>query len=346
MSTRRRSLIVVWLFGLGACLILFAVVGASPMQSDPFHAVYLDNQTHTIADNSDLWYKFDYGLANPSRTVASLTMVNGTNSGVSYEVWAPELINDWWEQKPTGRGTSTTLDCDTGLPSANGGCQSPDLTWSGSFGAFGTYYVHVINSNSSPSSFLLTVQGDSVTLGPSTPNTPAPQPPAVVAPAAKTATPVAIANTAPRDDPNFAVQIDGLTHSLPAGAATWYRFDYGISDYTARPVVSIRLPNGVVTGVGFQVWAGENTKNWWEQKPVGQGTQEILVGCNVPPSDTATPTDNEPTPIPEPTQTPTGKCPTNDLTWVGAFGAAGTYYVRVINNSGSLQNYVLIMQFQ
>jgi hypothetical protein len=32
---------------------------------------------------------------------------------------------------------------------------------------------------------------------------------------------------------------------------------------------------------------------------------------------------------------PTGKCATSDLTWGGAFGSTGTYYVRVINPNAS-----------
>lgn len=340
MFTLRRSHVLVWLLALGTCVILFAVVAASPMRSDPSSAVYLDNQSHTIAANSDLWFKFDYGLANAVRSVSSLTMVNGTNSGVRYEVWAGENISDWSDRQPTGRGTATVLDCTTGLPSQSGGCQSSDLTWSG---AFGTYYVHVVNDNSSPSTFLLLIQGDSVTLGPATPNSPTPLVTVSGASASRTPAPEAALNAQAVDDPNAAVSINGQTNSLPPNGATWYRFDYGLSDDGSRPVVSLRLLNGVQTGVGFQVWAGENIKNWWEGKPVGQGTQEVLVSCNAPSPDTPTPTGDEATPTPEPTSTPTGKCPTNDLTWSGAFGAAGTYYVRVVNNSSTPQSYVLIL---
>ncbi len=102
----------------------------------------------------------------------------------------------------------------------------------------------------------------------------------------------------------------------------------------------LRLVNGVQTGVRFEVWGGD-LKNWWLQNPVGRGTQEILVNCFPPLEPSPTPVDDEPSPTEEP---PTGHCPTNDLTWQGAFGAPGTYYVRVVNDDIVTVDYLLLMQ--
>jgi hypothetical protein len=94
-----------------------------------------------------------------------LTLVNGNNSGVGFEVYTPEMINDWWENPPIGRGTAQQVDCDDGVPVESGECQSPDSNWVGRFPTGGTYYARVTNSNSSPSSFVLKVQGDGVSVG-------------------------------------------------------------------------------------------------------------------------------------------------------------------------------------
>jgi hypothetical protein len=107
-------------------------------------------------------------------------------------------------------------------------------------------------------------------------------------------------------------------------------------------VFHLRLVNGILTGVRFEVWAPENLNNWWLGTPVGRGTQEVLTNCFVTEAEaqpTAEP--GQPTPTPLPTATPTGKCLTNDLTWAGAFGGAGIYFVRVVNESDAPQSYTL-----
>jgi hypothetical protein len=128
---------------------------------DPNKSVPIDNAPHTIAANSATWFRFDYTplTDNGERIVRTVRLVNGNHSGVRFEVWTPDHVNDWWDnQKPVGRGTVYMLDCDTGEPSESGECESPDLIWIGKFNIGATYYVRVVNDNPQPAVFTLTIQ--------------------------------------------------------------------------------------------------------------------------------------------------------------------------------------------
>jgi hypothetical protein len=126
---------------------------------DPTRGGTIDGQPHTLPPHSAIWYRFGYGIDHQTgkRPVFTLRLVNGKDSGVEFQVYAPENINKWWENHPTGRGTVQMIDCETGDPSETGECQSPDLVWQGGFGADGTYYVRVVNNNDVPSTYVLTL---------------------------------------------------------------------------------------------------------------------------------------------------------------------------------------------
>ncbi len=171
-------------------------------------------------------------------------------------------------------------------------------------------------------------------------NTPAAGVAAIQITSTPTVTPVPAAIPVFADDPFQAIPIDGVPHTIPGNSATWYKFDYG-GNAAGRPIVNLRLPNGVVTGVGFEVWDSDKIRDFWEQKPVGRGTQEVITGCHPAPEPTAEVEGDEATPTPEPA--PGDHCPTNDLTWKGAFGGAGTFYVRVVNPNSGPADYVLLM---
>lgn len=331
-------------------LMLCTTLGLAPSRNDPFHAPYIDNQMHSIAANSDTWFRFDYGFTGPPRTIATLRMVNGVANGPNFQVWAPEIMSEWWQEKPTGEGMVLNVDCNTGVPIGSGGCQSPDLMWIGAFGSEGTYYVRVINNNPAPMNFLLTVQGTSVSPAPPSSGAAATQ---VAVPTPSRTSAVAALPT-PLDDPFHSAPIDGLVHTLPGNSATWYHFDYEITDTSVpRPRVGLRLVGAVGTGVGFQVWPPEKLNQWWLGQPVGRGTLEFSYDCpttEVPtptPSITPQPTlTSTPTSTPAPTSTPgpTPQCthtPTTNLTWFGGFGVSGTYYVRIVNTNPFAANYQL-----
>lgn len=122
------------------------------------------------------------------------------------------------------------------------------------------------------------------------------------------------------DNPLAAQTVGSAVQSVPANSAQWYSFNYDTGGNAApMPTVTIRMLNGVANGLNFEVWSPERLQgNWWENTPVGRGTQEVLPDCTVTAPDGST-----------------SRCMTNDLVWVGGFGAPGTYLIRIVNNTGS-----------
>lgn len=279
---------------------------------------YLDNQTHTIAANGSTMYRFDYALnSDGTHPQVTITMPNGTNSGLGFQIWAPEIVNDMADNKPTGIGSPLTIDCNSGTITAAGGCQSADLIWTGAFGSGGTYYVLVTNGTASQMSYTLKITGSGFSLGQQ-------QVASVSAPAQGPAAAPAIATTA--DDPTRAVAIDNKQHTLPANAVTWYSFTYGLLDDGTHPVKTITLVNGAQSGLTFQVWSAEQFPGgWWNNDPIGHGTAAALDCSTMAVAGQ-------------------GGCSSPDLTWAGALGGPGTYYVRIVNNTGAPVNYTLTIQ--
>jgi hypothetical protein len=131
-------------------------------------------------------------------------------------------------------------------------------------------------------------------------------PPAAPAPAPTPSTPNL-------DDPGKATMIDGTAQTIPGNSARWFSFYY-LADYNKPPYVTIRLQYGAKSGLQFEVYAPERLGDWWNNVPNGHGT--VFMGPCA-----------------------TGTCATDDLSWGGAFGATGTYYVRVINpNPGDVSS--------
>ncbi len=124
------------------------------------------------------------------------------------------------------------------------------------------------------------------------------------------------------DNPASAAALNSAVSTIPSGGATWYKFDYNTAGNSfPRPLVTIRMVNGVTSGANFEVWSNERINDQFNNGndiPVGRGSQEVLPACT--------------TTLPDGTIT---RCTTNDLVWVGGFGADGTYYVRVVNNTNN-----------
>ncbi len=127
---------------------------------DPAKAIAIDAKQHSIPANSVQWFSFPYGLNDDgSRPIRTITLANGNQPGLSFQVWSPETMQGgWWNNNPIGKGTAAATDCNTGELAGMGGCSSNDLTWSGAFALNGTYYVRVINSTNSPMNVTLTIQ--------------------------------------------------------------------------------------------------------------------------------------------------------------------------------------------
>ncbi|MCL4396344.1 MAG: NBR1-Ig-like domain-containing protein [Chloroflexi bacterium] len=120
------------------------------------------------------------------------------------------------------------------------------------------------------------------------------------------------------DDPARAMNFGTPIPSLSSGTAEWFLFNYDNGgNALPRPFVTILLLNGVTNGLGFEVYTPESVAGGWtNNKPVGRGTTEIIANCNQGGVNA-------------------GTCQTNNLSWTGGFGLNGTYYVRVVNNTGS-----------
>ncbi len=120
------------------------------------------------------------------------------------------------------------------------------------------------------------------------------------------------------DDPARATSFGSAVGSIPPGTAEWFQFQYDNNgNAIPRPSVSVVLLNGVTNGLSFEVYSPETLiGEWFNNKPVGRGTTQVLVNCKQG-------------------DTNIGACTTNNLSWDGGFGLNGTYFVRVINNTGA-----------
>jgi hypothetical protein len=281
---------------------MLTVSAAGPENPDPLLASYLDNKAHEISPDSFAWYRFDYSGTDP----ATIRLVNGNRSGVEFEVWGPENLNNWWEKKPVGMGTAQTVNCDTGIVTGSGSCQSNDLFWSGAFGAPGAYYVRVINRNTSPMMPLIIIEGKGVSLLPR----------AVTAPALPAQAPALGAGNLNLNNPAAAAFIGNQPTRVPANSGAWFKFNYGPTDANSRPVMTIVLRNGHVNGLRFDVFTPSQMTTWWESTPIGRGTTSS-VNCDTGILSAG------------------AICSSNDLMWSGAFVESGTYYVHVINDTGN-----------
>ncbi len=130
-----------------------------------------------------------------------------------------------------------------------------------------------------------------------------------------------------QDSPLAASTLGSPIAIIPGHTAQWVRFDYSFQpSQSPRPTVTVRLLNGAQNGLAFEIWSPERMQgNWMNNVPVGRGLAEVLVNCSLPGPDNAR-----------------NKCTTNDLVWVGAFGAPGAYYVRIVNNGDSAAAALLV----
>lgn len=116
--------------------------------------------------------------------------------------------------------------------------------------------------------------------------------------------------------PVNAPYLDTQSHTIAPNQSALFRFDYVIPDPTSRPypLSTIRLPNGLHSGLNFEVWTPEHVTNLVDNDPVGRGSPERFR-CDV--SET----------------NPEGWCTTGDMIWIGAFGTSGPYYARLVTNN-------------
>jgi hypothetical protein len=128
---------------------------------------------------------------------------------------------------------------------------------------------------------------------------------------------------APNTQPATALYINGQPQSIPANAATWYKFDYAGD----KSEITVLMPNGAHTLVAFNVYTPEQAQSWWDSKtkPIGRGTA-YQIDCETG------------------EEKPWGQCQSNDLKWVGKFNFPGTFYVQVVNYNTGTANFTLTVE--
>lgn len=326
-------------FALAVLMSVGVMTAAADQPGDTSVAqvAYLDSTMHTISPNSSQLFRFDYALKDDgSRPLVTITMPNGTYSGLDFKVSTADQLRaqsasavdgptSKLDQNITGRGAAANVNCDTGVLNGSGACKTADLIWTGSLGASGPYFVSVTNNSASEKSFQITIKGSTVTLAPQTlvaaaQNNPAAAPPLAVSSGAS---------------PDQAIALDGQQHTIAAHMSTWYKFDYTLKSDASRPTITIRMPNATSSGVGFNIWTADQlasrANNAADARldnahndPIGMGTAQRM-NC-----DTGAVNGS-------------GACWTPDLLWTGAFGSNGTYYVEVVNGNASDGSYQLIV---
>lgn len=226
-----------WLVPIALAVMLLVIGGAvaSATGVEPANPLYVDNAPHSIAPNTEVWYRFEY---NGSHDQILVRLVNGKDNGIRFEVYTPTQIQEWWKNDGVGMGSA----------------QGDDLVWSGNSNEKGTWFVKLINDKAEAKTATLQVTGTGVSLTP---------------PVAGGAPQAAVS---PSDivDPSTALLIDNAANVVPANGTIWYRFPY---DGT-RDQVILKLLKGSENDLRMHIHAPSQMSNWWSSdiKPIGQGT--------------------------------------------------------------------------
>lgn len=352
---RKKILFVLIILGAFALLLNASGMVATaqgPINDDPVRALYMYDRPYNVPANSWVWFKFDFS-GDRSKLIL-ITLQNGHNLGLDFRLYTQDQVLRIDEDKFVARGNVAMVPCDTGK------CESQDLTWQGTFPVAGTFYVAVINPKNVVVPFRILISGEGVSLGNEPPPlvavAPTSTPPGGLVIPEATSTPSPLGTVAPTDTPSAtssastglatltpvvpvivppalaaatatsaplgpannspynAIFIqDNRPQSIAANGELWYKFDY-TGD---RSKITITLPNGNAWGFDFKLYTAEQALRVYDQdKFVGRGSA-VNQTCD------------------------TGRCTADDLTWIGNFNLAGTYYVRVINTKPLAQTFVL-----
>ena len=136
--------------------------------SGPADAMAPSDTWQSLPAGGALWYAFDYHGHHEFpkakddeeeedpvwiASEATVSLDSEPDESVTFSIWADEQVRLWLageDYEPIGKGTAS--DYDPG-----------DLSWAGSFGGPGHYYVVVENQDSEAADFLLLVGGEDVT---------------------------------------------------------------------------------------------------------------------------------------------------------------------------------------
>jgi hypothetical protein len=231
-----------WFIVLAGLALMLSVgaLAAGAAGTDPTGAPYVDNTTHVVRPNDSVWYRFEYTGDHSQINIKLVDALrDGVSRGLSFQVYPPSLMQEWWKNDGIGAGS----------PKDN------DLSWSGNSNESGTWWVKVENANPTEMPFDLVVTGDKVSFSPPTqPVTQVTLPPAAAL----------IGNVVP----DMALPLPGDTQTIPAQSTAWYRFPYDGS----HDQILLTVPNGADEDLQVSVLTPEQVKTWWNAKPVGRAT--------------------------------------------------------------------------
>jgi hypothetical protein len=222
---------------LAVMLLVLGGAVASATGVEPVGTPYVDNAPHSIAPNTEAWYRFEY---NGKHDQILVRLVNARDDGLGFQVFTPNQMDEWWKNDGIGMGSP----------------QGDDLIWSGNSHESGTWFVRLTNEKAIPQTFTLEVTGEGVSL----------TPPAVVVPQVQSVVVPPLSNV----EPGAALLLDSTAKVIPANTTLWYRFPYnGTNDQ-----VILKIPKGWENHLQMRIHAPSQMNKWWssEVKPVGQGT--------------------------------------------------------------------------
>jgi len=223
-----------------ALMLTVGAISVGAANSDPSSAPYVDNAIHSIGANVDTWYRFEYTGDHSQITVKLVDALHdGTNRGLSFQVYTPSQMQEWWKHDGIGAGSRS----------------GDDLLWSGNAHESGTWMVKVMNANPSEMTFNLVVTGEKVSFVP-------PSEPANAAAAPS------IGTTLENENPNNAIAVDENLKVIPANTTLWYRFPYSGTHEQAI----LKVIGGNKNLLRVHIHTPEQMKTWWNVTPVGQAT--------------------------------------------------------------------------
>lgn len=231
-----------WFLVLGVLALMLSVGAAAVVaaDTDPVGAPYVDNGVHSINANSGVWYRFEYTGDHSQITVKLVNALHdGLNQGLSFQVYTPSQMQDWWKHNGIGAGNRL----------------GDDLIWTGNAHEGGTWWVKVMNANPAPMTFTLVVSGDKVSFVP-----PGTAPIAAPAPS--------VGTLLENENPVYARVVDSNALVIPAKTTLWYRFTYpGTHDQAI-----LAIPDGGKNLLRVELYTPEQMSSWWNATPIGRAT--------------------------------------------------------------------------
>lgn len=233
-----------WFILLVALALMLSVgaFSAGAAGTDPTGAPYVDNTSHVVGPNGTVWYRFEYA-GDHSQINIKLpdAILSDVDRGLSFEVYAPSQMKEWWKTDGIGAGS----------------LREHDLIWSGNSHEPGTWWIKVNNTKPTDVPFELLVTGNKVSF--STPTQPVT---AVTLPSAGALIENAV--------PDRAMDVKADEQVVPGKTTAWYRFAYG----GEHDQIILKVPNGADENLRVEILTPDQVKKWWNVSPVGQATPD------------------------------------------------------------------------